>query len=139
MSPPGSNDDAGNLDIIKEYVQSAKSFVQLSSAGLVVPLAFRVKVLGIPEGGQRFDKFELVAMCALWAFFLVAIGTGVFYQYIAIKFVEYRRSPHETYVPALLRPIVEEYGPGTVYGVMVVTFYCGALCVVLYSFAMIAR
>jgi len=95
-----------------------------------------VRVDGVAYKAGKSDTPAL-ATVPRGLFFLVVIGTGVFY--IAVKFVEYRRSPPETYVPAVLRPIVEEHGPGTLYGVMVVDFYCGVLRVDLYSFGIIAR
>lgn len=128
-----------DMDIIKQYLESAKSFVQLSSAALVIPVALKTKVLGIPEGGRRFEGLEILAICVSWALFLGAIGAGAFYQYAATKFVEYRRSPRETYVSAILEPFVKGQGPGVIYGVMVVAFFCGALCVILYSLAMITK
>lgn len=128
-----------DMDIIKQYIECAKSFVQLSSAALVIPVALKTKVFGIPEGGRRFEGMELVAVCVSWALFLVAIGAGAFYQYAATKFVEYTRSPQETFLSAIVKPFVKGHGPGVLYGVMVVAFFCGALCVVLYSLAMIMR
>ncbi len=125
------------LELIKAYIDSAKSFVQLSSAGLLVPVALKSNVFGIFQKGEQYSTFELTFACLSWLFFLVAIGAGVLYQYVAIKFVEYRNEKKKTYVPRLLESLVKGRGPGVAYGVMLGSFYGGAVILVLYFLAAI--
>jgi hypothetical protein len=119
-------------ELILAYVDGAKSFVQLSSAGLVVPVVLRSEVLGLLGSHPSVVVFLLA--CAVWLAFLTAIGAGLLYQYAAIKFLEYQSDP-KTFVPARLHDLVVVRGPGVAYGWMVVAFYAGALFLVFYSAA----
>lgn len=124
------------MEIIKLYLDGAKSFVQLSSAGLALPVVLNSNVLGIFHTTPRFGYFQLVFICISWLCFLLAIAAGVLYQYAAVKFVEYE-SDSETYVPFALKPFVKGIGPGLAYGAMVLAFFVGAVSVVVYSLATI--
>jgi len=120
------------IEITKLYIDSAKSFVQLSSAGLALPVVLSSKILGLFRSTQQFNHFSLAFICLSWGCFLVAIGAGVLYQYAAVKFLEYE-ADNETYVPRALQSLVNDRGPGVAFGVMTVAFYAGAVSVVIYS------
>jgi hypothetical protein len=129
--------ELNELELIKAYIDSTKTFVQLSSAGLLAPVVLKSNVIGLFQKGDQYSVFELTFVCLSWIFFLAAIGAAVLYQYVAIKFVEYHSEPSRTYVPRILETLVKVRGPGLAYGAMVVSFYGGAVTVVLYSFAAI--
>jgi hypothetical protein len=122
------------LDTMKAYIDTTKTFIQLSSGGLVLPLAIRTQFLELFHTHSTFAPATLVLACASWLCFLVAIGAGALFQYAAVKFVEYEASPSTTHVPRVLNYLVREKGPGVAYGIMISAFYLGAILVVLYSF-----
>jgi hypothetical protein len=117
-------------DLILAYVDGTKSFVQLSSAGLLVPIAIRSEALGFLHLQGTASRAYIGLTCVSWLLFLVAIGAGLLYQYAAIKFLEHQ-SDERAYVPRLLRSLVLVRGPGIAYGVMVSTFYAGAISVII--------
>ncbi len=119
--------------ILLGYISSAKSIIQLSSAGLVVPVVLKSKVLALFGQGKKMPTVALVFIIISWGMFLIAIGAGSLYEYAAIKYVEYRSDPKGTFVPRLLKPLVIERGPGIAYGLMIIAFYVGAIAVVVYS------
>jgi hypothetical protein len=116
-----------DFEIAKAYIESSRAFVQLSSAGLVVPIT-----LNMLDHQELQQPRMMLGVCASWIAFLVSIGAGVLYQYAAIKTVEHRNDPAHTFVPWFLRRMVERESPGYAYGVMVAGFYLGALCLVGY-------
>jgi hypothetical protein len=122
------------LEIIKAYIDSSKSFIQLSSAGLALPVVLHSQVLGLFRQTAGYNRLVLSFVLLSWLCFLASIAAGTLYQYAAIKSVEYEAAPTETYVPQVLSYLIERRGPGVAYGVMVIAFYLGAVFVVTYSF-----
>ena len=121
------------LETMKLYLEGSKSFVQLSSAGLALPVVLKSSIFGLFGKTGQFSSLQLTIVCLSWMCFLVSIGAGVLYQYVAVKFIESESHPKKTYVPSILKGLVRE--PGRAYGVMVVAFYAGAVSVVVYSLA----
>lgn len=76
--------------IMPLYIDTAKTFGQLSVGALVLSVAFREKILG--EKGRKSVTLMLVGS---WFFFLVSIGTSALYQYVAVKFIVYLLATHE--------------------------------------------
>ncbi len=125
-----------NLETMKAYIDTTKTFIQLSSGGLVLPLAIKTQVLNLFRTDGTYNQIALILICVSWFCFLLAIGAGALYQYGAVKFVEEHDNPQATYVPSLLSCLVHgKNGPGPAYGVMLAAFYIGAILVVFYSFA----
>ena len=124
-----------DLETMKAYIDTSKTFIQLSSGGLVLPLVIRTQVLNLFRSDGTYRPTALILICASWVCFLLAIGAAVLYQYAAVKFVEYHENPKATYVPRMLAGLIQRSGPGVAYGVMVATFYVGAILAVLYSYA----
>src|SRR5262245_32375863 len=110
------------VEIMRLYIDGAKGFVQLSSAGLVLPSVLKSNVIGLFGKPGDFGRLELLFICVSWVFFLAAIGSGVLYQYVAVKFLEYEADPDGTYVAPVLERLVKVEGPGVAYGVMAVAF-----------------
>ena len=69
-----------DFEIVKAYIESAKSFVQLSSAGLVAPIA--LKQVWSSSNGSKFllGKFGLVSMVLSCSLFFLSIGAGALFQ-----------------------------------------------------------
>ena len=106
--------------IMKMYMDSAKSFITLSSAALALTVTFSKQILN-KEG-------PIVATGALkmtWAFFLITIGVGLLYQYYAGKYIEVRYAPGGPKFPPW--PKIVANHPGFVYGAMLACFYAGAV------------
>jgi hypothetical protein len=65
-------------------------------------------------------------MILMWACFLLAVLAGAFYQYLATKYLE-REVDWEYYAGW------KWLQAGTVYGVMLIAFYGGAIIFTVYS------
>jgi hypothetical protein len=122
-----------DFEIIKAYIDTTKSIVQLSSAGLVLPLTLKTAFL-VSTGS--FNSLERASIVFSWVSFLLAIAAGTFYSYVSVKYIETRLSPKEAEALSLVQQLIE-WGPGNVYGLMMLAFFGGALFVILYSLLMI--
>ena len=131
----GSESDRLNLEVLKEYAKSTNSFIQLSSAGIALPLALGTAWAGIHGQNFRFPKPVLIEIIISWAAFIISIGAAALYQYAAIKFFEKSVFP-EAYVPAVLRPLMKK-GPGEAYGIMVACFSIGGIFILVYSYTLV--
>jgi hypothetical protein len=113
--------DFGNEEkVMKLFTDNARTYIQLSSAALVLCSAFLHEVLGIPkESTPPPDGW----MIATWIGFLLTIVSGAFYQYLAAKYLESHlgTSSYKGWDWLVIRC-------GTVYGVMLAAFYGGAAC-----------
>jgi ABC-type Fe3+-siderophore transport system permease subunit len=73
------------LEMTKAFADTAKSYVQISSAGLALPLLFTQAIFG----KNRADGGLLGAcpwtLIASWAFFVLAIAFGLTYQWLSIR------------------------------------------------------
>ncbi|MBF0367917.1 MAG: hypothetical protein HQL52_00510 [Magnetococcales bacterium] len=127
--------DERGFQIIKSYIDSTKTFNNLCGAGLALPLIFNEKLHRLFESAAKIDGTGFKFVISSWVFFLTAILAGVFYQYVAIKYAEYKMFKKATYVNRPLKYFVEGKGPGPIYGVMVISFFFGAVSVAGYSYA----
>ena len=82
-----------DLESIKAYIDTTKTFFQLSSGGLVLPLVLKAQVLNLFRTDGTCGLKALTLICASWVSFLLAIGAGARYQYAVVKFVEQRSVP----------------------------------------------
>lgn len=69
--------------IIEGYMDTAKTFTQLSIGSLVLSITFLEKILGM-SGKISVHYMILLA----WIFWILAALAGAFYQYRAIKWLE---------------------------------------------------
>lgn len=111
------------LETMKMYSDSAKTFTQLSVGALVLPIVFARQILAI-DSKVPLSRDPLLIVT--WGLFLVTIGLGMLYQYLAVK--------------SLLADLWEEYSeasnwmirdPGYVYGTMMFTFFLAAALFVI--------
>jgi hypothetical protein len=73
------------LEMTKAFCDTAKGCVQISSAGLALPLFFQEAMLGKVRGENGLlgsCPWELIAS---WALFLVAIACGLLYQWLSMR------------------------------------------------------
>lgn len=107
--------------IIGLFIDNAKTYVQLSSGALAVSVAFLRQIAGVDDDTVMAVDRWLVSS---WALFVVAIGAGVFYQYLGAKYLEAQtRTSYERL--AGLGHLIER--PWPIYLAMMVAFYGGIL------------
>jgi hypothetical protein len=106
--------------VMTMFSDNAKTYIQLSGAALT--LTFAHQILHIPAEENIANKW----MILMWACFLFTIIAGAFYQYLAAKFMEasleWEHSGAWDWLEA-----------GTIYGVMLATFYVGASTFTIYA------
>ncbi len=103
------------------FIDNAKTYTQLSTGALVFTITFVDKVVGSKNPFQ-LDWF----LISSWIGFVISIGAGVLYQYLAVHFIQnisnrIRRS-HGILMPKWLIN-----HPWPLYGVMMVCFFGGAV------------
>ncbi|WP_148041817.1 hypothetical protein [Hanamia caeni] len=108
--------------IMAGYMDTAKTFTQLSIGALILSITFLEKILGI-TGKISVPYLLLFA----WLFWLLAALAGAFYQYRAIKWLEgmvinYNiiQKRHHAIDPLKIYPY-------QVYGFLLVCFFLGTI------------
>ena len=104
------------------FCDNAKTYIQLSGAALALTLTFAHEILHVPANKNIADGW----MIAMWICFLVAIITGAFYQYLAVKLLEETLDWQAYEVWKWLEP-------GLVYGMMLASFYGGTIIFTVYA------
>src|SRR5579864_6046598 len=104
---------------MKMFTENAKAYIQLASGGLVLTVAFTREVMRL-EPGQKIVPNAW--MIATWIALLAAIISGVFYQYLAVKYLEQHLSSQSFQGWNWLAERC-----GIVYGVMLTAFYGAVL------------
>lgn len=108
--------------IMAGYMDTAKTFTQLSIGALVLSITFLEKILGM--SGKISVSFLLLFA---WLFWLLAALSGAFYQYRAIKWleglgIESNIIKKENHVGDPLKIY-----PYQVYGFLLVCFFLGTI------------
>ncbi|MCD9186990.1 MAG: hypothetical protein LUM44_11195 [Pyrinomonadaceae bacterium] len=107
--------------IMTLFIDNAKTYTQLAGAGLALSVVFIQQVFGLKPGvPMPLDK----TLVASWACFLLSIGAGVYYQYLAVKYLEVKAKvdcDHFSWPKSLIEH------PYPVYLTMILTFYAGAV------------
>jgi hypothetical protein len=118
--------DPAQFPIVKEmmamYLDTAKTYMNLSMAALALTIVFREKIVAARPGSR-----VSTLMLASWLLFLLSIGGSAFYQYLGAKVVSvascllgYTAWP-EGMISAL----------GYIYALMLGSFFGGALLLIL--------
>ena len=118
-------------EIMSLYIDSAKTFIQLSSGAIALSVAFVEKL-----SGSRALKERNTALVGSWVMFLLAIGFGALYQYFAIKLLDSRSDFPGT--PGLMPEFLQR-SPGKLYAGMVFSFYGGAVLLVAHAFSRLRK
>src|SRR5262245_1679915 len=71
-------------EVCSSYIASAKTYAQLSTAALVLSVAFARDLLGDQNGVLLADR----RMLAAWVLWLLAVFCSGAYEYIVIKYLE---------------------------------------------------
>jgi hypothetical protein len=110
------------------YIDTAKTYAQLSVGALALTIVFKEKVLG-EVGRLRIN----VLLVASWLCFLIAIAASAYYQWVAVRLIQYYMN-QSVGDDTLYFPLsVPWLWPGYAYGVMVAAFFVAAMLLVLTS------
>jgi len=108
--------------VMKMFSDNAKTYIQLSGAALALTLTFAHQILHLPEDKNIADGW----MILMWSCFLLTVLSGALYQYLAAKYLEQQ-------VDWEFFKLWGWIQAGTVYGVMLASFYGGALIFTIYA------
>ncbi|PWU09917.1 MAG: hypothetical protein C5B51_05335 [Terriglobia bacterium] len=116
--------------VMDRFIANAKSYIQISSGGLLLSITFLHEIVGVPKDERVMPGPVLIGA---WICFLLAILAGATYEYFAVKFLEWKAG-----VPRSHRNIDEWLiqHPWLMYGVMLGGFYLGTF---LFTVAAIQR
>lgn len=108
--------------IISMFSENAKTYTQTSMAALILPITFIRQVLGVTAEKPIKDYLSW-PLVSSWLLFLIAIASGLLYQYIAVKLVEaYFEKSNNFY--GGLKWFIDR--PEKVYATMMISFYAAA-------------
>jgi hypothetical protein len=65
------------LETMNLYIEGGKSFVQLSSGGLALPVVLKSDIFGLFGKTEQLSSIHLTIICLSWLCFLASIGAGV--------------------------------------------------------------
>lgn len=115
-------------NLIPMYVDSAKTYSELSIGALALTIAFKEKVLG--ESGRMRKNTVLVTS---WLCFLIAIAASAYYQWVAVRLLEHFMKKVIGQGVLSFPLTISWLWPGYAYGVMVCAFFVAAILLVLAS------
>jgi hypothetical protein len=72
------------LEMTKAFCDTAKSYVQIGSLGVALPLLFRQVMLGETDAKKALGSLPW-ALGASWLFFLLSIAFGLIYQWLSMR------------------------------------------------------
>lgn len=119
-----------NKQIMPLYIETAKTFLNISSAALGLTIVFREKIVGAQPGVHVSNL-----MVASWMCYLLTIATSAFYQYLAVKFLDSVSCAKGAV--QMFETLVAN--PGCVYGVMLVLFVLASLLLVLAAWRLLPK
>jgi hypothetical protein len=130
-------------ELTKIFCETAKSYIQISSAALALPLLFSQAIFGESVAKQGFQAGRAIwILFAAWLSFLLSIGFGLLYQWlITRKLWDTLHRHHLTEENAnewgfRITPWVwqlERVNRSAFYGAMIAFFYLGAILFVLFA------
>lgn len=94
--------NAGYVEMMKLWRETARTIAQLSTAGLVLPTFFLRDVLGVPQE-QALRSHLSAWLVAAWACFLTSIAFGVTYEITAARLIG------DAYSKTVSRPLYPNY------------------------------
>jgi|SRR6516164_6668445 hypothetical protein len=126
FEPLTGDDKTCLIEAMKSYSDTAKTFTQLAVAALVLPIVFARQILAV-DNNKPLTADPVLLLT--WLFFLLAIGFGLLYQYLAVKHLE-AHFWQENWDESTW--IVQN--PGYVYGSMMIAFYLAAILFVVRAY-----
>jgi hypothetical protein len=134
---------AGELELVKAFGESAKSYIQISAAALALPLIFIQAFLGKDAADKGFYTLaHREILYAAWVSFLLSIGAGLFYQWASLRrswdqFHDMYRTTVDVDRPGFYKswwiPSFGKVRLAGVWTIMTVSFYLGAVLFTLFA------
>jgi hypothetical protein len=135
------------FEIVKSFGDTVKSYIQISSAALALPLVFTQAIFGkiADERGLRSVGVPYTIYVA-WFCFLIAIGCGLLYQWLSVRRVwddlhNMQRTAQNADRPGFRSTWwvmhFDQFNLSLVYGGMVFFFFSGAVFFVIFSISVI--
>jgi hypothetical protein len=113
--------------IMSMFSDNAKTYTQVSIGALILPITFIRQVLGVTAEKPIKENFSWLLISS-WLLFLIAIASGLLYQYIAVKLVEaYFEKSNNFY--GGMKWFIDR--PEKVYATMMISFYVAAFFFVI--------
>jgi hypothetical protein len=139
---------SSRADLIKAFSESAKSYIQISSAALALPLVFTQAMLGkvAAEGGLKALGISAPWLLMAWVSFLLAIGFGLLYQWLSVRrlwnqlhkdHLTEQNATNWGFRTTLYVPRLEWLHRSILYGGMVLFFYVGAIMFVMFAIGLV--
>jgi energy-coupling factor transporter transmembrane protein EcfT len=113
--------------IMSMFSDNAKTYTQVSIAALILPITFIRQVLGVTAEKPIKDYLSW-PLIASWLIFLIAIASGLLYQYIAVKLVEACFEKSDNFYGGM-KWFIDR--PEKVYATMMISFYVAAFLFVI--------
>jgi hypothetical protein len=143
----GDEEFKAKLEMTKSFCDTAKSYVQISSAGVALPLLFKEAMLGKTNADKGLLGSCPWTLVTSWVLFLFAIGLGLTYQWLSMRRLwdQYHAgnwTPENAHEPGyrttkgILK--TEKINLSWVWLGMTGTFYLGAIFFVIYASLVIA-
>src|SRR6188508_1460007 len=114
--------------IIEGYMDSAKTFIQLSIGGLVLSVTFLEKILGADKG-TRVSYLLVIA----WLFWLLAVLAGVLYQVRAVKWLATLGIDYELIEKKNHAGDPVKVYPYLIYRILLICFFIGTILFAIYG------
>jgi hypothetical protein len=73
------------FEIVKSFGETAKNYIQISSAGLALPLFFTQAIFGKRADNGLIHIGSPGFLYVAWFCFLLAIGCGLVYQWLSVR------------------------------------------------------
>lgn len=144
----GDEEFKAKLEMTKGFCDTAKSYVQISSAGLAIPLLFKEAMLGKTRSDIGLLGSVPRSLISSWVLFLVSIACGLAYQWLSMRRLwdQYHgghRTTENIKEPGyrMTKGIMQIGGMNLswVWFGMTVGLFAGALCFAIYAYTVIAH
>jgi len=132
------------VDLTKAFCETAKTYIQISSAALALPMLFTQAVLGNEAAGNGLRGVGVPCSLVLaWISFLLAILFGLAYQWFAVRLMWDELHRTQITDQNITQPgfrttwWVPQFGwlnRSLPFGCMLVFFYLGAFCFVCFAY-----
>ena len=137
------------FDIVNAFNEAAKSYIQISSAALALPILFAEAILGknAAEKGLRSAGVPYT-LYAAWCFFLLAIAFGLIYQWSSVRRLwdqlhalqsGYHNATEPGFRVTWWVVRFSAINLSAFYGLMILFFFAGVACFVVFAACLLRR
>ena len=136
------------FDLKKAFCDTAKNYIQISSAALALPIIFTQSIFGKDAAEKGFWVGGVpFSLGSCWVCFLIAIGLGLAYQWLVIRGswdelhaaqITERNAAQPGFRTTWWVPQFRNFNRSILYGGMVGFFYLGAILFVWFAWGTFA-